>query len=335
MKKYCEACNKETETIVIQKKEIYKVLGEEIEVEASILTCKECGEELFCEKLDNETLIKAYNAYRKKHKLLTPEEIKEIRTQYDLSQRSFSKLLNWGDKTICRYENGSIQDKAHNSLLLFLKDPKNMKTYLSKNEINLSDKQINKLQSKIEQLINEPNTDKKTLLLNSFFSYEPSIENGFKSFDYEKLCSMIIFFIKKDKPLLKTKLMKLLNYSDMLFFKENGTSISGLKYVHLPYGPVPQNYDLLLNMLENDGIASVHIVFYGAYENHQLITNVENNFIEKLSNNELNTLERVYKKFKSFNSKEISDYSHKEKGYMNTKQSEIISYEYAMDLIDF
>lgn len=120
MRKYCEQCGKETETKVVSKRESYNVCGELIEVDAQVLVCSECGEEFFCEELDNATLVSAYNEYRRKHKLLLPEEIRKIREQYGLSQRSFAKLLNWGDKTICRYENGSIQDKAHNSILLFL-----------------------------------------------------------------------------------------------------------------------------------------------------------------------------------------------------------------------
>ncbi len=54
-------------------------------------------------------------------------------------------MLNWGDKTICRYENGSIQDKAHNSLLLFLRNPENMRSYLAENEITLDDRKKTKL----------------------------------------------------------------------------------------------------------------------------------------------------------------------------------------------
>lgn len=110
---------KEVETTIVTKKESYNVCGEMIDVNAQVLVCAECGEELFSEELDNATLINAYNEYRRRHKLLLPEEIKEIRQQYGLSQRGFSKLLNWGDKTICRYENGSLQDRAHNSLLIF------------------------------------------------------------------------------------------------------------------------------------------------------------------------------------------------------------------------
>lgn len=57
-----------------------------------------------------------------------------------------------GDKTICRYENGSIQDKAHNSLLLFLREPENMRIYLTENEIKLDERQKAKLLDIVNKL---------------------------------------------------------------------------------------------------------------------------------------------------------------------------------------
>ena len=51
-----------------------------------------------------------------------------------------------------------------------------------------------------------------------------------------------------------------------------------------------------------------------------------------LSTEELNVLERIYEKFKDFGSVEISNYSHKEKGYSSTKQGEIISYGFAKEI---
>ena len=97
--------------------------------------------------------MKVYNEYRKKHKLLLPDEIKNIRETYGLSQTSFSRLLNWKDKTIQRYERGAIQDKIHNSLLLFLKKPENMKMFIEQNEINLDEEQLTILNKKIDELI--------------------------------------------------------------------------------------------------------------------------------------------------------------------------------------
>ena len=331
MRKYCEECGREVETKVITKRESYDVCGESIEVDAQILVCAECGEEFYCEELDNATLIRAYNEYRRRHKLLLPEEIKKIREQYGLSQRSFAKLLNWGDKTICRYENGSIQDKAHNSLLLFLREPENMRTYLTENEIVLDERQKAKLLDTVDKLEQDKEYRVGRRFFEIFFSRIPSEENGFKGFDYEKLCAMVLFFAHKSTGLLKTKLMKLLNYSDMVFYKENGISISGLKYAHLPYGPVPDNFDIILGKMAADHLAHIEVIYDGAYEKHQVVPECD---VPEgvLSDSEVEMLNRIYEKFKSFGSVEISDYSHKEKGYNATKTGQIISYAYAMDI---
>uniref|UniRef100_I5AX85 Putative zinc finger/helix-turn-helix protein, YgiT family n=1 Tax=Eubacterium cellulosolvens (strain ATCC 43171 / JCM 9499 / 6) TaxID=633697 RepID=I5AX85_EUBC6 len=331
MMDYCEVCGREVETKIITRKEIFNVCGEDIEVDAQVMVCAECGEELFNEELDSATLINAYNEYRRRHKLLLPEEIRKIREQYGLSQRSFAKLLNWGDKTIRRYENGAVQDRAHNSLLLFLREPENMRTYLTENEVALEEKQVVKLLDTVDKL--EQDTDFRVgrRYFDLFFSRIPCEENGFKGFDYEKLCAMVLFFAHKSAGLLKTKLMKLLNYSDMIFYKENGLSISGLKYAHLPYGPVPDNFDMILGKMAADHIAHIEVFYDGSYENHQVVPECD---VPEgvLSDEEIEVLTRIYEKFKNFGSAEISNYSHKETGYNATKTGQIISYAYAMDI---
>ena len=331
MMDYCEVCEREVETKIITRNQVFNVCGEDIEIAAQVMVCAECGEELFNEELDSATLINAYNEYRRRHKLLLPEEIRKIREQYGLSQRSFAKLLNWGDKTIRRYENGAVQDRAHNSLLLFLREPENMRTYLTENEVALEEKQIARLLETVEKL--EQDTDFRVgrRYFDLFFSKIPCEENGFKGFDYEKLCAMVLFFAHKSAGLLKTKLMKLLNYSDMIFYKENGLSISGLKYAHLPYGPVPDNFDMILGKMAADHIAHIEVLYDGAYENHQVVPECD---VPEgaLSDEEIEVLERIYEKFKNFGSVEISNYSHREKGYNATKTGQIISYAYAMDI---
>lgn len=331
MRKYCDECGKEVETKIITKKETYVVCGEAIEVEAQVLVCVDCGEEFYSEELDNATLISAYNEYRRRHKLLLPEEIKKIREQYGLSQRSFAKLLDWGDKTICRYENGSIQDKAHNSLLLFLREPENMRTYLTENEVALNARQLSKLLETVDKLEQNEEHQSSRRFFNLFFTRVPSEENGFRAFDYEKFFAMVLFFAHKSTELLKTKLMKLLNYSDMIFYKENGISISGVRYAHLPYGTVPENFDILLGTMAADHIAHIEVFYDNGYEKHQVIPEEE---VPEgiLSEAELEVMERVYQKFADYGSVDISNYSNKEKGYNATKKGEIISYVYAKDI---
>ncbi len=327
--KFCDECGKEVKTKVITKRETYDVCGESIEIDASVLVCSECGEELFCEELDNDTLVRVYNEYRRRHKLLMPEEIKKIREQYDLSQRSFAKLLNWGDKTIHRYENGAIQDRAHNSLLVFLRDPENMRTYLNDNEVSLDEKQRNKLLNTINKLEKNLNVQDSMKLFNSIFSCIPCEENGFKEFDYEKICAMVLFFANKCQDLLKTKLMKLLNYSDMIFYQKFGISMSGLKYIHLQYGPVPDNFDMLLWKMAKDHIAHIDLTCdKRGYEKQHIIP--ERDIPDEvLSAEEADVLQCIYEQFKNLGSVAISNRSHQEKGYKETEQGEVISYAYA------
>ena len=92
----------------------------------------------------------------------------------------------------------------------------------------------------------------------------------------------------------------------MIFYKENGISISGLRYVHLPYGPVPDNFDMLLVKMAADHIVHVEIIYDGVYEKHQVIPDCD---IQEgiLSDAEIEVLDRIYEKFKDFGSADISD----------------------------
>lgn len=125
MKRYCPICGKEQEMKVVKKWESYPVKGEETRVLANVCTCTVCQEDVWDPDLDDENLNAAYREYRLKKGLLMPEEIKAIRMRYGVSQTRFAKILGLGEKTIARYENGSLQDEAQNNLILLASDPVN------------------------------------------------------------------------------------------------------------------------------------------------------------------------------------------------------------------
>ena len=332
MKCFCEHCNVMADYDEKTISETFPVYGEQVEIQATVAVCKTCGAVLFNEELDSKNLLMAQNLYRQRHKLLTARQIIDIREQYGLSQRSFAKLLDWGDKTIRRYEAGAVQSKAHNSLLLFLQDPQNMNKFLKQNEITLDEKQLKKLRERVALLNNDNSDDFDYGYISNLFPSTLSLENGYKEFDFDKFASCVLYFIDKLPELLIVKLNKLLNYTDMLFFKQNGVSLTGTRYVHLPYGPVPDQYSILYGMLEKRGIVTAEIEqFENGYEKHLL--KAGNVKIEStLTQQELLVLEEVNKKFASFGSKQIADYSHNERGYKETKQGDIISYAYAEDI---
>lgn len=80
-------------------------------------------------------------AYRQRHGLLLPREIRQLRRRYHLSQRSLAELLGLGLATIPRYESGALQDDAHDSLLRCFADPKNAREMAARNRNHVSPRQ--------------------------------------------------------------------------------------------------------------------------------------------------------------------------------------------------
>lgn len=155
VKKFCPVCGIEQETEIIEKEEASNVRGDEIKALARIRVCSVCGEELFDEELEEGNIKKVYDIYRKKHGILLPEEIRNIRESYGLSQRAFAKLLGIGEASIARYETGALPEKSLSNMLMLLKDPKNMEKLLEKNEDVLSQREKARLIRRIEEMKEE------------------------------------------------------------------------------------------------------------------------------------------------------------------------------------
>lgn len=117
MKIYCHKCGFDVEVKIANVYRVYKVKGEDIEVEDKDTFCTLCGELLFNRDVDSEILERVNNIYRGRHNLLSPDMIKKIRETHGLTQREFSKLLGFGEDTIARYENGAIPSKINNDLI--------------------------------------------------------------------------------------------------------------------------------------------------------------------------------------------------------------------------
>ena len=121
----CIDCSKKFDIAPVFEPEEYEIKGKKIVIKAEKANCPCCGESLVNNAADSRNFEKVYRAYRKEENLLMPEEIKQIRQQYGITQVDFSRVLGFGDKTIARYENGALQDTAPNNLILLMKNEKN------------------------------------------------------------------------------------------------------------------------------------------------------------------------------------------------------------------
>lgn len=329
----CPNCDSITDTVVKKHIETYPVKGEKITLETDVRFCNKCGSSVYDKELDTATLKTVYAIYRQKHNLISPEELRAVREKYDLSQRSLGALLGWGEVTITRYENGSVPDEVHNSVLRLIHDPFNMQELFETNGHRLNKLAYKKLAHRIEELLIENRSEKLIEILSRVSKYKkPSEFTGYLKFNAEGLMDMMRFFAAKQDGVLKTKLNKLLWYSDFLHFREYTVSISGATYVHLPFGPVPDQYELFIGLLCERGDLNRTEEEFGAGIIGEKLTAIAESSTDVISKSALTILENVYQFFKDYNSKQISDMSHEESGYIETKLGEAISYQYADSL---
>jgi putative zinc finger/helix-turn-helix YgiT family protein len=112
-KRMCPHCMKYSGYEKITQSEEIKIRGISVQVEAQFLKCMSCSEEYDDPKSDFDLMDLAYREYRRKKKYLQPEEIKDFRLELKATQKEMCHLLGWGDATLSRYENGSLQEESH------------------------------------------------------------------------------------------------------------------------------------------------------------------------------------------------------------------------------
>ena len=320
----CPHCGKERGRKIDKKARVFDIRGEQIGIDAKAAVCNGCGQEIFDAGFDSAALALAYDEYRKRHGLLFPSDIKAIREKYGLSQRALARLLDWGETTIHRYEAGSIQDQSHNDMLVLLGDPLNIKRLLERARKNLRPKVLFKIERRLNSLLAEPSISRR---VQDLLSGEVSIFTGFRSFDLSRFANAALFFASKNAPLFKTKLLKLLWYSDFLNFKRTAISLTGAKYVHLQSGPIPERYDLLLGAIDGEIIDIVPVSVHD-YLGEEIMSR-EPFDASLFTAEEMDALETVNNVFSGLSCNEISLHAHEEDPYKEIMHRELISYDCA------
>ena len=142
---------------------------------------------------------------------------------------------------------------------------------------------------------------------------------------------MRLLQLEKVSNLFKVKLMKMLWYSDVLSFIENGRSMTGMVYRHEPMGALPVGHYSLMN-LENLNVQEEMSYNYDTMLHVYPTANMD---YSVLSDGEKVILDKVIAKFKDYKAKEIVDYMHDERAYGETKSGEIIPFSLAKEIRAF
>lgn len=302
--------------------------------------CEDSGEQYTDDDLDRINQSQVHNKYREKYGIPFPDEIREIREQYGVSASKMSEILGFGANSYRLYENGDIPSVANGRLILAIKHPKDFIKQVQASAHLLSSKEQTQLRDKAEKIIEKHKKSKWDMLFTEqIFQYDLANEfSGYKKPNFDKIANMITFFASKISDLYKTKLNKLLFYSDFGCFQYTGFSMSGITYRAIQMGPVPAEYDkLYMKLVDDDKIKICEKELAGgSYYGEMFEPHLQ--FDESLfEEHELKVLNTVVTSFKKASTTELIKLSHDEEGWIKNEQvHDLISYQtYAFQLKNF
>lgn len=334
----CPECGKVAEPEPRDVSETWNIRGEEVKVQGKLNYCPACGS-LYLDEAYDRLQEAAYRTYREKHRLMTPEEIRETREGYGFSQELFSRVLGIGVASLRRYEGGALQTPAIDALLHSAKAPKTLLSLFERNKGSLSAAEAEDVRHKLKRLV-KSSFDKGTHLeelLQHSTEGEPNEFNGFRTFSLDKIKGLVAYLLDiAEEPISITKMCKLLFYCDFAFFRETTQSITGLSYAHYTYGPVPEGINdmyTLFNYLGETGVIEIAEEECPRCEGTRRdFSLVDPDAVSFLDGEEKELVERVFHKLGRFNAAKLSELAHDEEGYGSTTLNEKISYLFAEKL---
>lgn len=269
--------------------------------------------------LDEANINQVWNQYRVRHGIPFPDEIIRLREYYGLSAAKMAEILGFGINQYRCYENGEVPNESNARIIIAIRDKNTFLEFLEASREKIGVKDYEKIRKKVELLED----------FNRAPSF-PSATNGYVAYDRNRVRDVVLYFIRNMGSTFVTKMNKLLFYSDFLSYKRSGYGLTGLRYIAMQYGPVPENWGIVYDSLP--GIEMNECILPNQSSGIRLESQ-SNDQYGTLTGKDIEILESVCKRFADMNAKEISLESHGEKGWIeNNASKSVIDYRYAFDL---
>ncbi|HEY4255462.1 MAG TPA: type II TA system antitoxin MqsA family protein [Chlamydiales bacterium] len=266
-----------------------EIKGEELDVVAPAFVCTKCHNSWMDGDQMNALRKSAADKYRELHHLLTSEQIIKYRNALGMSQIAFANYLKVGEASIKRWETYYVQDLVQDDHIRLKCD----EAYAELNALEVHWK-----------------------------SRSADIFSGNRLFCLELFKQAVRYLIGFAKsPLF---LNKALFYADFKHFQLHGISITGARYIHLDYGPCPDQYQNIYQLLLEKKI----LVSGG----HHILKSAEKSDLTVFSDSEKEVLKLVAQIAHEDGGKKLLKISHEEEAYKKTEPLRLISYEFSKKL---
>lgn len=118
---YCYLCNNVAHRVNERREAVW--LKRKVTIDDEFYRCSSCGETYYDGFMAEEHDRRAAAAVRAEDGLLQPEEVRAVRMRYGLSQAGLETLIGSGEKTVVRWERGTVaQNATADTLLRVLRD---------------------------------------------------------------------------------------------------------------------------------------------------------------------------------------------------------------------
>lgn len=237
------------------------------------------------------------------------QRIAELRKMKRLSQEDLAKSVKISRPSLAQIELGNrsvniIELQKFSAVLGFSLDDFVSKDFIVVHEIEDTEKTK---ASKPDERISIP-----TLQINKFKN-------------------VLLYILERcaGKPNMgETVLYKLLYFSDFNYYELYEEHLTGAKYRKLPYGPVPQRLDTIINQLIDKGQLQRVKTEYHGYPQTRYLPLVKADLTE-LKASEKEVIDKVIEQMSDWSAAAISNYSHKDMPWQASKEGEEINYELA------
>jgi transcriptional regulator with XRE-family HTH domain len=144
-----------------------------------------------------------------------------------------------------------------------------------------------------------------------------------------KFKNMLLYILERcaGKPNVgETVLYKLLYFSDFNYYELYEEHLTGAVYRKLPYGPVPQKLDTIINnMLKAGQLERIKVPYFNKTQTRYIpLINAD---LKTINGAEKDVIDKVIEQYSDWSASAISSYSHNDMPWLATKEGEEINYE--------
>jgi transcriptional regulator with XRE-family HTH domain len=184
----------------------------------------------------------------------------------------------------------------------------------------------------MDELMSEDYTEEESVVREEEMAYKKQeLRISLPELQVSKLMNVLLYILEAcaGKPNIgETALNKLLYFCDFNYYELYEEHLTGARYKKLPYGPVPQKIDAIINQMIKEGqLQRIRTEYHGLPQTRYLP--LEKADLTRLSATEKTVIDHVIQQMSDWNASWISEYSHKDMPWLATKDGDYISYNLA------